>query len=98
MAAVNVLYNVGSRDENRQLTGMAHLFEHLMFGGSVNVPSFDAELEGAGGKSNAWTSSDFTNFYDVLPHRISPLHFTSKATACCNSTSVPARSKCSAES
>ena len=67
MAAVNVLYNVGSRDENRQLTGMAHLFEHLMFGGSVNVPSFDAELEGAGGKSNAWTSSDFTNFYDVLP-------------------------------
>lgn len=67
MAAVDVLYNVGSRDESRSLTGMAHLFEHLMFGGSANVPSFDGELESAGGKSNAWTSNDFTNFYDVLP-------------------------------
>lgn len=67
MAAVNILYNVGSRDESRSHTGMAHLFEHLMFGGSANVPSFDAELEGAGGKSNAWTSPDFTNFYDTLP-------------------------------
>ncbi len=67
MAAVDVLYNVGSRDESRSLTGMAHLFEHLMFGGSANIPSFDGELEGAGGKSNAWTSNDFTNFYDVLP-------------------------------
>ncbi len=69
MAVVDVLYDVGSRDESRARTGMAHLFEHLMFGGSVNVPSFDAELEGAGGKSNAWTSLDFTNFYDVLPAR-----------------------------
>lgn len=67
MAAVNVLYDVGSRDEKRSLTGMAHLFEHLMFGGSANIPSFDGELESAGGKSNAWTSSDFTNFYDTLP-------------------------------
>ncbi|MDE6120253.1 MAG: insulinase family protein, partial [Muribaculaceae bacterium] len=67
MAAVNVLYNVGSRDESRKLTGMAHLFEHLMFGGSANIPSFDGELERAGGKSNAWTSDDFTNFYDILP-------------------------------
>ena len=67
MAAVDVLYDVGSRDESRSLTGMAHLFEHLMFGGSANIPSFDGELEGAGGKSNAWTSCDFTNFYDVLP-------------------------------
>ncbi len=67
MVAVNVLYNVGSRDESRRLTGMAHLFEHLMFGGSANVPSFDKELEEAGGKSNAWTSADFTNFYDTLP-------------------------------
>lgn len=67
MAAVDVLYNVGSRDESRSLTGMAHLFEHLMFGGSANILSFDGELEGAGGKSNAWTSNDFTNFYDVLP-------------------------------
>lgn len=67
MATVNVLYNVGARDEDRSRTGMAHLFEHLMFGGSANVPSFDGELENAGGNSNAWTSNDFTNFYDVLP-------------------------------
>lgn len=67
MAAVDVLYNVGARDEKRSLTGIAHLFEHLMFGGSINVPSFDGELEDAGGKSNAWTSNDFTNFYDTLP-------------------------------
>lgn len=67
MATVNVLYNVGARDESRRLTGMAHLFEHLMFGGSVNVGSFDQTLESAGGVSNAWTSNDFTNFYEVLP-------------------------------
>lgn len=67
MVAVDVLYNVGARDESRRLTGMAHLFEHLMFGGSVNVPSFDGEIESAGGKNNAWTSNDFTNFYDVVP-------------------------------
>lgn len=67
MVAVDVLYDVGTRDESRRLTGMAHLFEHLMFGGSVNVPAFDAVLEAAGGRSNAWTSPDFTNFYDTLP-------------------------------
>lgn len=67
MVAVNILYNVGSRDENRELTGIAHLFEHLMFGGSVNIADFDAELEFAGGKSNAWTSCDFTNFYLTIP-------------------------------
>lgn len=67
MVAVDVLYNVGARDESRGLTGMAHLFEHLMFGGSVNVSSFDGEIERAGGKNNAWTSNDFTNFYDVVP-------------------------------
>ncbi|MCM1068097.1 MAG: insulinase family protein [Muribaculaceae bacterium] len=67
MAAVNVLYDVGTRDESRHRTGMAHLFEHLMFGGSVHVPDFDGVLENAGGRSNAWTSSDFTNFYDTLP-------------------------------
>lgn len=69
MAVVDVLYDVGSRDESRRLTGIAHLFEHLMFGGSANVPSFDGELESAGGKSNAWTGPDFTNFYDILPAR-----------------------------
>ena len=67
MVAVNILYNVGSRDEHRELTGIAHLFEHLMFGGSRNVPDYDAELELAGGKSNAWTSCDFTNFYQSIP-------------------------------
>lgn len=67
MVAVNTLYDVGTRDESRNLTGMAHLFEHLMFGGSAHVPAFDVELENAGGKSNAWTSIDFTNFYDTLP-------------------------------
>lgn len=65
--AVNILYNVGARDESPQLTGMAHLFEHLMFGGSVNVPDYDYALEMAGGVNNAWTSNDFTNFYDIVP-------------------------------
>lgn len=67
MVAVNVLYNVGARDEDGDLTGLAHLFEHLMFGGSVNIPDFDGAIERAGGKNNAWTSNDFTNFYDVVP-------------------------------
>ncbi|MDE6266202.1 MAG: insulinase family protein [Muribaculaceae bacterium] len=67
MVAVNVLYNVGARDENPEHTGLAHLFEHLMFGGSANVKDFDGELQRAGGQSNAWTSNDFTNFYDILP-------------------------------
>ncbi|MCM1519555.1 MAG: insulinase family protein [Lachnoclostridium sp.] len=67
MVAVNLLYNVGSRDESPELTGMAHLFEHLMFAGSKNIPDFDGTLERVGGISNAWTSNDFTNFYDVAP-------------------------------
>lgn len=67
MVAVNVLYNVGARDEDSNLTGLAHLFEHLMFGGSVNIPDFDGAIERAGGKDNAWTSNDFTNFYDIVP-------------------------------
>lgn len=67
MMALNLVYDTGARDESRSLTGIAHLFEHLMFGGSVHVPDFDAELERAGGTSNAWTSADFTSFYDVLP-------------------------------
>ncbi|MDE7143054.1 MAG: insulinase family protein [Muribaculaceae bacterium] len=69
MAMVDVLYDVGSRDESPDRTGMAHLFEHLMFGGSVNIPDYDGELQRAGGMSNAWTSQDFTNFYDILPCR-----------------------------
>lgn len=67
MVAVDVLYNTGARDESRSLTGIAHLFEHLMFGGSVNIPQFDRELENAGGVSNAWTSNDFTNFFETVP-------------------------------
>ncbi|MCM1483689.1 MAG: insulinase family protein [Muribaculaceae bacterium] len=67
MVALNVLYNVGARDEDPELTGLAHLFEHLMFGGSVNIADFDGELELAGGSNNAWTSDDFTNFWQLLP-------------------------------
>lgn len=67
MVAVNTLYDVGARDESAHLTGMAHLFEHLMFSGTPEVPDFDAPLSVAGGMSNAWTSNDYTNFYDVLP-------------------------------
>ena len=67
MAVVNTLYDVGARDENEDKTGFAHLFEHLMFGGSINIPDFDAPLQNAGGENNAFTSNDITNYYDVLP-------------------------------
>lgn len=67
MVDLDVMYNVGARDENPQRTGMAHLFEHLMFSGSANVPSFDVAVENAGGVNNAWTSNDFTNFYTIVP-------------------------------
>ena len=63
----NLLYNVGARDENPNQTGFAHLFEHLMFGGSVNIPSFDTPLQLAGGENNAFTSNDITNYYVTLP-------------------------------
>ncbi|MCM1452372.1 MAG: insulinase family protein [Clostridium sp.] len=67
MCAVVVMYDTGGRDESPELTGIAHLFEHLMFGGSAHVPDFDTQLELAGGNSNAATGSDFTIFYDQLP-------------------------------
>jgi zinc protease len=67
MAVVNTLYDVGARDESEHQTGFAHLFEHLMFGGSVNIPAFDSPLQNAGGESNAFTSNDITNYYNVLP-------------------------------
>ncbi len=67
MAVVNVLYDVGSRDEDPHKTGFAHLFEHLMFGGSVNVPVYDEPLQVAGGENNAYTSNDLTNYYCQLP-------------------------------
>ncbi len=67
MAAVNILYKVGSRDEDASQTGFAHLFEHFMFEGSVNIPEFDTPLQNAGGENNAFTSTDITNYYDILP-------------------------------
>ncbi len=67
MVAVNVLYDIGSKDENPEKTGFAHLFEHLMFGGSANIPDFDDPIQLAGGENNAFTNNDMTNFYDVLP-------------------------------
>lgn len=66
-AVLNILYNVGSRDESEHKTGFAHLFEHLMFGGSQNVSSFDEPLEKVGGENNAFTSPDITNYYVTLP-------------------------------
>ena len=65
--AMNIIYKVGSRDESVRRTGFAHLFEHLMFGGSTNIPKFDIPLEKAGGENNAFTNSDFTNYYLTLP-------------------------------
>jgi zinc protease len=67
MVAVNVLYNVGAKDEDKEHTGFAHLFEHLMFGGSVNIPDYDAPVQLAGGENNAWTNNDITNYYLSLP-------------------------------
>ncbi len=67
MTALNLLYDVGSKDEHPGRTGFAHLFEHLMFGGSVNIPDFDTPLQKAGGDNNAWTSNDVTNYHVVLP-------------------------------
>ncbi|MCC5927911.1 MAG: insulinase family protein [Cyclobacteriaceae bacterium] len=67
LVAVNLLYHVGSKDENPEKTGFAHLFEHLMFGGSVHVVSFDEELQKVGGENNAFTNLDITNYYIQLP-------------------------------
>lgn len=67
MVAINILYNVGARDEDENHTGFAHLFEHLMFGGSINIPDYDAPVQLAGGENNAWTNNDITNYYLSLP-------------------------------
>lgn len=67
MAVMNLLYKVGSRNEVPGKTGLAHFFEHLMFGGSRNVPVFDREVERVGGESNAFTNTDITNYYISLP-------------------------------
>ncbi|MDB5150210.1 MAG: insulinase family protein [Mucilaginibacter sp.] len=67
MAVLNILYDVGARDEDPEQTGFAHLFEHLMFGGSVNIPVYDEPLQRVGGENNAFTSNDITNYYITLP-------------------------------
>lgn len=64
---LNLLYHVGSRNESPERTGFAHLFEHLMFGGSKNIPNFDVPLQAVGGDNNAFTSNDFTNYYTTIP-------------------------------
>src|SRR5580692_3892592 len=67
IAVLNVLYDVGARDENPDKTGFAHLFEHLMFGGSANIEDFETPLQLAGGENNAFTTNDLTNYYIQLP-------------------------------
>ena len=67
MAVMNIMYDVGARDEEPERTGFAHLFEHLMFGGSINIPIYDSPLQMAGGENNAYTSNDITNYYIQLP-------------------------------
>ena len=67
MAVVNVMYDVGARDEDESRTGFAHLFEHLMFGGSINIEDYDEPLQMAGGENNAYTTNDLTNYYIQIP-------------------------------
>jgi len=67
IAVMNILYDVGSRDENPNKTGFAHLFEHLMFGGSKNIPNYDEPLQLVGGENNAFTNTDITNYYLTVP-------------------------------
>lgn len=67
LVSVNILYNVGARDENPDRTGFAHLFEHLMFGGSANIPSYDQVADNVGAENNAFTNNDITNYYITLP-------------------------------
>ena len=67
LATINILYKVGARDEDPEMTGFAHLFEHLMFGGSINIPEYDSPLQLAGGDNNAFTNNDITNYYLTLP-------------------------------
>jgi len=75
IVAVNILYNVGARDEDPDRTGFAHLFEHLMFGGSVNIPKYDVPIEKAGGENNAFTNNDITNYYLTIPKQNLELAF-----------------------
>lgn len=67
--ALNILYNIGARNEHSEMTGMAHLFEHLMFSGSLHADDYDEVLQNAGGENNAYTTNDFTNYYITLPYQ-----------------------------
>ena len=67
LAVVNVMYDVGARDEDPTRTGFAHLFEHLMFGGSLHIENYDEPLQMAGGENNAYTTNDLTDYYIQLP-------------------------------
>ena len=67
MAIIDVMYDVGARDEDPRKTGFAHLFEHLMFGGSKHIPNYDEPLQVAGGENNAYTTNDLTNYYCQIP-------------------------------
>ena len=69
MVALNIVYDVGARDEHPEHTGFAHLFEHLMFGGSAHIPDYDTPLQLAGGENNAWTNNDITNYYLTVPRQ-----------------------------
>jgi predicted Zn-dependent peptidase len=75
MVAMNILYDVGAKDENPNQTGFAHLFEHLMFGGSVNIPEYDEPLQNAGGENNAYTTNDLTNYYIQIPAKNAEIAF-----------------------
>jgi predicted Zn-dependent peptidase len=75
MVTVNITYNVGSKDENPSQTGLAHLIEHLMFGGTERVPDYDRMVERCGGENNAWTNTDFTNFYACVPWQNAEMAF-----------------------
>ena len=67
LVCLNILYDVGARDENPDKPGFAHLFEHLLFGGSINIPNYDEPLQRVGGENNAFTTNDITNYYLTLP-------------------------------
>ena len=75
MVAMNILYDVGAKDESPHQTGFAHLFEHLMFGGSMHIPEYDEPLQNAGGENNAYTTNDLTNYYIQLPAKNAEIAF-----------------------
>lgn len=97
MVALNIVYDVGARDEHPEHTGFAHLFEHLMFGGSVHIPDYDAPLQLAGGENNAWTNNDITNYYLTVPNRMWKSASGWSPTVCWNWHSVSKVLRCSVQ-